>query len=266
MVFIFHFLVLTFVLLLSCSEENKLPHKEDSPQSADGKGLQENVSLAVSSPATIMEIPPDPPQVSSEEITGEAEGPLLSENDPVSEYKEGEKEVRGTQRLESGAREAGGHFLNDNDEANKSRGENNIDISRFDLPEEETVPLGLGEPFFLPETPVAKKVFSGIKKETFEDGTLKRESHYLEGKKHGPYTVWYENGGMQKKGWMKDDRWHGTYQEWWSEGELKVKGAYFEGMQNGAWRFFDTDGNALPTLYFDMGKEVTRDLKKLRSH
>jgi hypothetical protein len=257
MIFIFHFLVLTFVLLLSCSEENKLPDKETSSKPVDTKGLQGDVSQGVSSPSIIMESSKANPRVTSEEKIGEAEGPLEPASGLASATKHGGKEARGSPELRAPS-------LRGRDKATNSREEKNMDISRFDLREEEVVPLGLGEPFFLPEAPFAKKAFSGIKKETFEDGSLKRESHYLEGKKHGPYTVWYESGGMQKKGWMKKDKWHGTYQEWWSEGELKVKGAYFEGMQNGAWRFFDTDGNALPTLHFDMGQEVTRDLKKLR--
>ena len=98
----------------------------------------------------------------------------------------------------------------------------------------------------------------------YKDGSLQVSYGLDKGKKNGLYTAWYENGGLKKKGWMKDDKWHGTYKEWWTKGALRVKGAYFEGMQNGEWRFFDTDGNALPTLYFDMGQEVTRDLKKLR--
>ena len=110
-----------------------------------------------------------------------------------------------------------------------------------------------------PKSPVASMVT-----DLYKDGSIKARYGSDNGKKNGLYTFWNKNGGVKKKGWMKDDKWHGTYQEWWDDGVLRVKGAYFEGMQNGEWRFFDTEGNALPTLFFDMGQEVTRDLKKLR--
>ena len=259
MTFIFHFLVFLTVLLLSCSDDKEPLDKETHPNPVDTDVLQGVISKEAQPLPSMIKSTEGLPGLVLEEKIGEAEGPLLLTIDPASEYKGIEEKAGETLRLDKGRAIVPTHSLV------KSKEEKNRDLSRFDLSEEETVPLGLGEPFSLPATPLFDKGFSGIKKETFEDGTLKRESHYLGGKKHGPYTVWYESGGMQKKGWMKDDKWHGTYQEWWPEGVLRVKGAYFEGMQNGEWRFFDTDGNALPTLYFDMGQEVTRDLKKLRS-
>ena len=258
MTFIFHFLVFLSVLLLSCSDDKDPSDKVTHPKTVDTDVLKGVIPKEKQPKPSMIKSTEGTPDLVLEEKTGEAAGPLLIAMDPADEDKGIEKKAGGTIRMDRSRPIASTHSLA------KSKVEKKRDISRFGLREEDTVPLGLGEPFFLPKSPPAEKGFSGIKKETFDDGTLKRESHYIHGKKHGPYTVWYESGGMQKKGWMKDDKWHGTYQEWWPEGVLRVKGAYFEGMQNGEWSFFDPDGNALPTLYFDMGQEVTRDLKKLR--
>lgn len=64
---------------------------------------------------------------------------------------------------------------------------------------------------------------------------------------------------------MKEDRWHGKYEEWYEEGVPKVLGQYLEGRQDGEWLFFDREGTALPSLFFDNGQEITRKLPKVLS-
>ena len=104
---------------------------------------------------------------------------------------------------------------------------------------------------------------NGLIKEYYEDGSVKEEVFFVNGVKEGNRKIWYANGQISKSGVMKDDRWHGQYEEWYSTGEPKVSGHYFEGKQDGEWKFFDKEGNALPDLFFKNGVETTRKLPKL---
>ena len=106
---------------------------------------------------------------------------------------------------------------------------------------------------------------SYIKKEFFEDGSIKEEIEYLDNIKEGIRRKWHENGKLAKQGSMKEDRWHGKYEEWYEEGVPKVLGQYLEGRQDGEWLFFDREGTALPSLFFDNGQEITRKLPKVLS-
>ena len=48
---------------------------------------------------------------------------------------------------------------------------------------------------------------------------------------------------------MKEDRWHGEYKEWYTTGLPKVSGQYFEGKQDGEWKFYDKEEMHCP-IYF----------------
>lgn len=102
-----------------------------------------------------------------------------------------------------------------------------------------------------------------VKKEFYEDGTRKEEIHFLADIKHGLRCKWYPNGNLSVEGMMKGDKWHGEYKEWYLDGAPKLKGHYKHGKQQGEWLFFDKEGKALPSLFYDDGKEVTRILPKV---
>lgn len=104
---------------------------------------------------------------------------------------------------------------------------------------------------------------NGLIKEYYEDGSVKEEVFFVNGVKEGNRKIWYANGQISKSGVMKDDRWHGQYEEWYPTGEPKVSGHYFEGKQDGDWKFYDKEGKALPDLFFKNGVETTRKLPSL---
>jgi len=117
-----------------------------------------------------------------------------------------------------------------------------------------------------PSTPLAQETHvmrNGIIRDFFEDGSIKEEVEFVEGVKQGARKIWYPTGQIAKSGSMKNDRWHGKYEEWYTNGLLKVSGYYVDGKQNGEWKFFDKEGEALPHLFFDSGVETTRKLPSL---
>lgn len=263
MTFFYHLLVLSLLLLLSCTEDKKPSQGNNSSLLEEAKTKEEAATSIM--PTTVPE--PDEKRKKQGRITNrkKVSSDHLS-RDSSPKIGKAEKTPLDRQALKLG----GTNLISprtspDKHGSEKRRNKDEPKLPTIEPKQTDTrASFGIGKTFPPPPLITSRKAFSGTKKETFADGTLKVESHYIEGKKYGSYTSWYETGRMQKKGWMKNDKWHGTYQEWWSEGTLRVRGNYIEGMQNGPWRFFNKDGESLPTLYFDNGQEVTRDLKILR--
>ena len=43
-----------------------------------------------------------------------------------------------------------------------------------------------------------------VSREYWDNGKLKKETHYMNGKEEGVVTVWYKKGQIQAKGYYKD--------------------------------------------------------------
>ena len=104
---------------------------------------------------------------------------------------------------------------------------------------------------------------TSIRKEFYEDGKIKEEVNFKGDLKDGIRRKWYSNGNLSIEGTMEMDKWNGTYREWYSDGMPKLVGEYLDGKQHGEWFFYDKNGVKLPSLTYDNGKEVTRNLPKV---
>ena len=100
----------------------------------------------------------------------------------------------------------------------------------------------------------------GIRSTFYEDGTLKEEVTYVNGRKNGLVRRWFGNGQLKCRGQMMNNRWNGVYEEWFENGESKTIGVYLDGRQDGEWKFFDKSGEKMPSLFFVEGKEVAQKL------
>ena len=101
------------------------------------------------------------------------------------------------------------------------------------------------------------------KRKFYEDGQLKEEAVYAEGMKNGLFQSWFPNGQRKIRGTMENDRWNGSYEEWYEDGTPRIVGQYLLGKQHGEWRFFDKTGTPMPSLRYEEGLEVTRELPDL---
>ena len=156
----------------------------------------------------------------------------------------------------------------DNDDSNGSQAINELDgISNSGQQGSDPFSQVGGTPEEL-KLPLPKSLESsgernGVVRKFFGDRSIKEEVYFVDGVKEGYRKIWYENGQLSKSGTMKQDRWHGKYEEWYSNGIPKVSGQYFEGKQDGEWKFYDKEGNELPDLFFKKGVETTRKLPSL---
>jgi antitoxin component YwqK of YwqJK toxin-antitoxin module len=65
--------------------------------------------------------------------------------------------------------------------------------------------------------------------EYYDNGQVKSETGYFEGKKHGLYKNWFENGQLKKQGKYQNDISYGRFAEWFENGQLKEQGEYRDG-------------------------------------
>jgi len=65
--------------------------------------------------------------------------------------------------------------------------------------------------------------------EYYDNGQVKYETGYYEGKKHGLYKNWFENGQLKKQGKYQNDNSFGRFAEWFENGQLKEQGEYRDG-------------------------------------
>lgn len=117
----------------------------------------------------------------------------------------------------------------------------------------------------------------GVKKDYWENGNIKLELRYENGKLNGE-SVWYtQKGQLAVKGNYKDDvldgtytRWHpngkmaseehyvngkldGEVKKWFDNGQLFQEGQYSEGMMDGQWFIFYPSGALAGKAEYKMG-------------
>ena len=104
----------------------------------------------------------------------------------------------------------------------------------------------------------------GLHFEWYENGEKKQDTSYLNGQKNGVFRKWFESGQLAQRGNYQDDRYDGTFESWYENGNPKVRGNYKFGKPEGEWILYDKEGNAMPSIYYKDGVEVTRVLPPLR--
>ena len=88
-------------------------------------------------------------------------------------------------------------------------------------------------------------VFGGeqeVKKEYWDNGKVKSETHFKNGKKEGLETSWFENGEKMSESYYKDGKIEGLHTVWFENGKKKSIKHYKDGVQNGLWTEWDEYG------------------------
>ena len=71
--------------------------------------------------------------------------------------------------------------------------------------------------------------FSGKWLWWYENGQLKWEDNYKNGKEHGKWLYWYENGQLEWEENWKDGKPHGKCLGWFESGQLEYEHNYKNG-------------------------------------
>ena len=90
-----------------------------------------------------------------------------------------------------------------------------------------------------------------VVEEKYDNGTVKsRYKMGADGKKSGPYTLYFENGKVQEQGIYKDGELDGPQQVNHPNGKTKLKQDYKAGQLNGTVVEFDDKGNSIRSAVY----------------
>lgn len=90
-----------------------------------------------------------------------------------------------------------------------------------------------------------KFIITGIYQQYYENGVLKIESLYSEGKLSGLWTQYYETGEKEWEVAYLNGYKQGVYKKFYKSGQLMLEGTCFNGFKFGKEKRYDEKGNAL---------------------
>ena len=94
----------------------------------------------------------------------------------------------------------------------------------------------------------------GVKRAYWENGKLKSELRYEQGKLNGE-CVWYDqNGKKQTQAFYHNDTLEGLYQRWHNNGQLAEERWYKEGLQDSVCRVFSEKGDMVSEDHYRCGQ------------
>ena len=85
----------------------------------------------------------------------------------------------------------------------------------------------------------------------YEDGTVRYEGEFANGKRDGYWAYWYEDGKMWSEGYFKNDLRDGFGTTWHKNGQKHFEGSYKEGVRVGAWKFWTIEGELAKEINYD---------------
>ena len=84
-----------------------------------------------------------------------------------------------------------------------------------------------------------------VKTEWYENQRMKRETHYVDGKKHGIETFWYDNGQKEAESNYVDGKMHGITTMWHDNGQKSSESNYKDGKRHGLETGWRKDGSVI---------------------
>lgn len=91
---------------------------------------------------------------------------------------------------------------------------------------------------------IDNEIFTGIIKDTFDNGQLKYKKRFSAGKENGEQTGWHCNGKISYQYIARDGNKEGLYLEYYPSGQMQIKQSYAKGkvMEN---KVLDPEGKVL---------------------
>jgi len=94
--------------------------------------------------------------------------------------------------------------------------------------------------------------FTGTATSYHENGQLKNQGTYKNGKLEGLFETFYENGQLSFKTTYKNGNLNGVYRDYHKSGQLHYQGIYKNGEKNGSFEYYRENGELLDkTIFLD---------------
>jgi antitoxin component YwqK of YwqJK toxin-antitoxin module len=96
-------------------------------------------------------------------------------------------------------------------------------------------------------------------KEFYDNGAVKVDMKYKDGKRNGPTYSYYKDGKPWSLNFFENDELQGPYQTWHENGQLYYDGQYDHNRKVGVWKFYDDKGGLIKTMDFDAQPDSSMD-------
>lgn len=100
-----------------------------------------------------------------------------------------------------------------------------------------------------------QKVFSGISESYYDNGQLKSQTAFLNGKKHGTHTKWFNNGVKSFESIYQEGKQNGRTSSWWSNGNLRSIANFQHGVAHGIQEQWYVGGSKFKRMQLNNGRE-----------
>jgi len=87
------------------------------------------------------------------------------------------------------------------------------------------------------------------------DGSVKQNTPYINGRRHGTDRAWYVDGTPMEERPYAAGKKEGLHRGWWPDGTLKFVYHFEHGLQEGVAREWFADGTPFRVFHFENGKE-----------
>tara|TARA_Y100000739_G_scaffold52607_1_gene42017 strand:+ start:482 stop:1387 length:906 start_codon:yes stop_codon:yes gene_type:complete len=98
------------------------------------------------------------------------------------------------------------------------------------------------------------QIFTGIAFDVFNNGQLKRENSYKDGKPNGLCREWNEDGQLLLLGYKKDGKFEGLQEIWNENGQLELETNYKNGVYHGLLKWWHENGQLKMEANYIEGK------------
>ena len=86
----------------------------------------------------------------------------------------------------------------------------------------------------------------------YEDGKLKMEGDFLDGKREGEWQAYFDNGQLQSEGFFKANKRIGVAKVYYPNSKLRYEGQYENDKEVGHWKFYNEQGQLIKEQDFEM--------------
>lgn len=100
------------------------------------------------------------------------------------------------------------------------------------------------------------EAYSGYVLDLHPDGSPKKKTSIIEGKRNGPEWVWYPNGQLKEQRFYLDHQKHGEHKGWWPDGTPRFRYQFDRGQYDGEVINWFANGKPLSVFHYEQGQEV----------
>jgi antitoxin component YwqK of YwqJK toxin-antitoxin module len=97
--------------------------------------------------------------------------------------------------------------------------------------------------------------FTGFVYDKYPNGTLAKQTPYIDGRQDGVMKAWYPNKALQQERFFDEGKKQGIHKGWWPDGTPQFEYSFKDDEYNGAVKEWYQNGRPFRVFHYNMGHE-----------